>query len=181
MTRQTVTIHGTRFVMVEETRLRQLEALARKVEPQLPLLPPADARGNRPALEYIRSSIARDIIQERRTLGLSQARLAELAGIRQETLVPFGVGQTLADSADGGKDRCGATELCEKRGRRARPEPNGSPRNDFVPDGPGRPCLRRSNNADIMSFLCASRRNPNPSLLLVDSAHKCRHPRFPRS
>ena len=44
MTRQTVTIHGTRFVMVEETRLRQLEALARKVEPQLPLLPPADAR-----------------------------------------------------------------------------------------------------------------------------------------
>ncbi|MGO8749324.1 MAG: helix-turn-helix transcriptional regulator [Thermoguttaceae bacterium] len=86
MTRQTVTIHGTRFVMVEETRLRQLEALARKVEPQLPLLPPADARGNRPALEYIRSSIARDIIQERRALGLSQARLAELAGIRQETL-----------------------------------------------------------------------------------------------
>ena len=44
------------------------------------------ARGNRPALEYIRASIARDIIQERRALGLSQERLAELAGLRQETL-----------------------------------------------------------------------------------------------
>jgi ribosome-binding protein aMBF1 (putative translation factor) len=86
MTRQTVTIHGTRFVMVEETRLRQLEALARRVESQLPSLPPADDQGNRPALEYIRSSIARDIIKERRALGLSQQRLADLAGIRQETL-----------------------------------------------------------------------------------------------
>jgi ribosome-binding protein aMBF1 (putative translation factor) len=86
MTRQTVTIHGTRFVMVEETRLRQLEALARRAESQLPSLPPADDQGNRPALEYIRSSIAREIIKERRALGLSQQRLADLAGIRQETL-----------------------------------------------------------------------------------------------
>jgi predicted transcriptional regulator len=47
---------------------------------------PADAKGNRPALEYIRASIARDIIKERKALGLSQIHLAELAGLRQETL-----------------------------------------------------------------------------------------------
>jgi ribosome-binding protein aMBF1 (putative translation factor) len=86
MIRQTVTIRGKRFVMVEETRLRRLEKLAREAEAQLPPLPPADAKGNRPALEYIRSSIARDIVKERRALGLSQERLAELAGVRQETL-----------------------------------------------------------------------------------------------
>src|SRR5438105_4607618 len=72
--------------MVEESRLRHLEELARMAESKLPPQPPADAHGNRPALEYIRASIAREIIQERRTLGLSQERLAKLAGLRQETL-----------------------------------------------------------------------------------------------
>lgn len=87
MIRQTVTIqNGKRFVMVEESRLRRLEELAKIAESDLPPLPPADVQGNRPALEYIRASIARDIIQERRALGLSQERLAELAGLRQETL-----------------------------------------------------------------------------------------------
>ena len=60
MIRQTVTIRGKRFVMIEETRLRRLESLARKAETQLPPLPPADAKGNRPALDYIRASIAGD-------------------------------------------------------------------------------------------------------------------------
>ena len=87
MIRQTVTVrNGKRFVMVEESRLRRLEELARLAESELPPLPAADAKGNRPALEYIRASIARDIIQERRALGLSQERLAKFAGIRQETL-----------------------------------------------------------------------------------------------
>jgi ribosome-binding protein aMBF1 (putative translation factor) len=85
--RQTVTVvNGKRFVMVEESRLRRLEELARMAESELPPWPPADAQGHRPALEYIRASIARDIIIERRALGLSQERLAELAGLRQETL-----------------------------------------------------------------------------------------------
>ena len=52
----------------------------------MPPLPPADAKGNRPALEYIQVSIARDILKERRSLGLSQLQLADLAGLRQETL-----------------------------------------------------------------------------------------------
>jgi transcriptional regulator with XRE-family HTH domain len=38
------------------------------------------------ALAYSRASIARDIVRERKRLGLSQAELARRAGIRPETL-----------------------------------------------------------------------------------------------
>jgi transcriptional regulator with XRE-family HTH domain len=55
-------------------------------ERPLPPFPPSDAKGNRPALEYIQVTIARDIIKERRALGPSQLQLAKLAGLRQETL-----------------------------------------------------------------------------------------------
>lgn len=85
MIREAMMIHGKRCVAIEETELRRLERQAGRRAP-LPPLPPADAKGNRPALEYIQVSIARDIIKERQSLGLSQVRLAELAGIRQETL-----------------------------------------------------------------------------------------------
>jgi DNA-binding XRE family transcriptional regulator len=83
--REMMMIQGKRCVAIEERELRRLERLAGKDSP-LPPLPPADAKGNRPALEYIQVSIARDIIKERRSLGLTQLQLAELAGLRQETL-----------------------------------------------------------------------------------------------
>jgi DNA-binding XRE family transcriptional regulator len=83
--REKMMIQGKRCVAIEEGELRRLERLARKESP-LPALPPADEKGNRPALEYIQVSIARDIIEERRSLGLTQLQLAELAGLRQETL-----------------------------------------------------------------------------------------------
>ncbi|MGA2622081.1 MAG: helix-turn-helix transcriptional regulator [Thermoguttaceae bacterium] len=82
MIREALMINGKRCVAIEETELRRLERLAGRQPP----LPPADAKGNRPALEYIQVSIARDIIKERRSLGLTQVQLAELAGLRQETL-----------------------------------------------------------------------------------------------
>ena len=85
MIREAMIIRGKRCVAIEETELRRLEHLAGR-EPPLPPLPPADAKGNRPALEYIQVSIARDIVKERRALGLSQLQLAELAGLRQETV-----------------------------------------------------------------------------------------------
>ncbi len=85
MIREAMMIHGKRCVAIEEKELRRLERLANR-EPPLPSFPAADAKGNRPALEYIQASIARDIIKERRALGLSQLQLAELAGLRQETL-----------------------------------------------------------------------------------------------
>ena len=86
MIREILMIHGKRCVAIEEAELHRLERQAGKKESPLPPLPAADAKGNRPALEYIQVSIARDIIKERRSLGLSQLRLAELAGLRQETL-----------------------------------------------------------------------------------------------
>jgi ribosome-binding protein aMBF1 (putative translation factor) len=85
MIRETMLIRGKRCVAIEEAELRRLERAAGRESP-LPPLPPADAKGNRPALEYIQVSIARDIIRERRSLGLSQMQLAELAGLRQETV-----------------------------------------------------------------------------------------------
>ena len=50
-------------------------------------------RGNVPALEYVRASIARDIIRERRALGLTQEQLAKLSGVRQETICRLETGQ----------------------------------------------------------------------------------------
>jgi len=51
-----------------------------------PDFPPIDNDGTCEASPFVRASIARDIIRERRGLGLTQVQLAKLAGIRQETL-----------------------------------------------------------------------------------------------
>lgn len=51
-----------------------------------PALPRPDARGTFPAVQHIRASIAREVIRRRRAAGLSQTALAELAGVRQETI-----------------------------------------------------------------------------------------------
>jgi len=84
---QKMKIEGKRCVAIEETEFRRLERLAKRAEnPLLPSFPPADTKGNVPAFEYMQVSIARDIIKERRALGLSQLQLAEMAGLRQETL-----------------------------------------------------------------------------------------------
>lgn len=77
-TRPTVEIMGTRFVLIPEAELAALEGM--------PSLPPVFEDGSVEAQPYIRASIARGVIKERHELGLSQARLAELAGVRQETL-----------------------------------------------------------------------------------------------
>lgn len=87
MIRQVVTVQGKRFALVPPAELRRLERLAEiGAGSTLPPLPPADAEGNRPALAFARVSIARDIIQERMALGISQSELARLAGLRQETI-----------------------------------------------------------------------------------------------
>jgi ribosome-binding protein aMBF1 (putative translation factor) len=79
--------NGKRYVLVEPGELRRLEKLAAAAhDEELLALPPADADGNRPAVEYARISIARKIIEQRRALGLSQQELSALAGMRQETI-----------------------------------------------------------------------------------------------
>src|SRR5207302_9508537 len=77
------TINGKRMVVLEETEYIRLKEKADEWEP---LLPEPDANGNYPAREYMLASIARDIIRQRRRLGLTQAQLDRKAGIRPETL-----------------------------------------------------------------------------------------------
>jgi DNA-binding XRE family transcriptional regulator len=59
----------------------------------LPPWPEPDADGYVPAMEFVRVSIARDIIRERKALGLTQEQLAKLAGVRQETLCRLETGR----------------------------------------------------------------------------------------
>lgn len=80
MTRTTIEVMGTRFVLIPEAEFAAIE------EASLPSLPPVLPDGSCEALPFVRASIARDTIKERRALGLTQAQLAKLAGIRQETL-----------------------------------------------------------------------------------------------
>ena len=65
-------------------------------EGDLPALPKPDRRGRFPALQYARISLARDLIRERKGAGLSQQRLADLAGVRQETLSRIETGKHTA-------------------------------------------------------------------------------------
>lgn len=78
---QTVTLAGQRFVIVPEAEFRRMAGDAKTLP-----LPPRDARGNYPAAEALKVSIARSILRERRAAGLTQAELARRAGIRTETL-----------------------------------------------------------------------------------------------
>lgn len=92
MTVGTLTIRGRRFVVIPEDEYNkqlgesgQLAADAAD-EKGLPPFPPADAAGNRPAIEFSRVSLARKVIIGRRAAGWSQAELARHAGIRAETV-----------------------------------------------------------------------------------------------
>ena len=62
----------------------------------MPPLPKPDKHGRFPALEYARISLARDLIRDRTGVGLSQQRLADLAGVRQETLSRIETGKHTA-------------------------------------------------------------------------------------
>ena len=91
---QTLNLVGKEFVVLERSEYDRLRALEQESdEVVLPPLPRAKANGNRPALEFVRATIARDIIKDRMALGLSQQDLAKLAGIRQETLCRLETGK----------------------------------------------------------------------------------------
>jgi DNA-binding XRE family transcriptional regulator len=97
---QRIEVEGKRFVLLEEgeyERLcREAGAAADLDERDLPPLPKADARGHFPALEYARVSSARDLIRARKGVGLSQQQLANLAGMRQETISRLETGKFTA-------------------------------------------------------------------------------------
>jgi DNA-binding XRE family transcriptional regulator len=77
------TMNGKRVVVLEE---REFERLLQRADEWEPAMPEPDERGLYPARETMAVIQARDIIRARRKLGLSQAELARLAGIRVETL-----------------------------------------------------------------------------------------------
>jgi ribosome-binding protein aMBF1 (putative translation factor) len=56
------------------------------MEKGVPSLPPADADGNYPARATLNAMIARGIVKDRETVGLTQTELAAAAGIRVEVL-----------------------------------------------------------------------------------------------
>lgn len=83
-----VEIEGKRYVLVEESEFRRLER-RRRSEPSgegPPPLPEPDEQGYVPALDFARVSLARGIVRERKALRLTQQQLAELSGVRQETI-----------------------------------------------------------------------------------------------
>lgn len=94
---QTIEVGGERLVIMSEREYENLATAAgRTPRDRLPALPKRDRSGNVPAVEFSRAAIARDIIRERRALGLSQQELADLAGVRQETLSRIETGKHTA-------------------------------------------------------------------------------------
>lgn len=89
MVAQRVEIAGKRLVILEESdylRLRSSRSGTPAPDAELPALPPRNRAGRRPAAAFVLASIARDIVADRKSAGLTQQELAQRARIRQETL-----------------------------------------------------------------------------------------------
>src|SRR5580704_3454124 len=91
---KTLRKNGCEYVLVPRADYERLVMRAKAVK--LPPLPSPDADGNYPALEYVRATIARDIIRDRLAAGLTQRELARRAGIRVETLCRIETGKHTA-------------------------------------------------------------------------------------
>lgn len=87
---QHLNIDGKQYVLLPQSEYEVLCGCAGKAvaiaDDDLPGLPKPDKNGRFPAEEYARASLARDLIRSRRQASLSQQQLADMAGIRQETL-----------------------------------------------------------------------------------------------
>jgi DNA-binding XRE family transcriptional regulator len=88
MVTQTIEIAGKRLVILEESDYLRLCSRGRisALDPDIAPIPPRNKSGRRPAAAYILASIAREIVTDRKSAGLTQEALAKRAGIRQETL-----------------------------------------------------------------------------------------------
>lgn len=90
-THQTITIEGKAYVLLPRDEYERLTVLAKAAE--LHPLPEPDEKGNYPAVEYATASLARKIIRDRAAAGLTQRKLAELAGISFENLCRIETGK----------------------------------------------------------------------------------------
>ena len=112
---ETITRKGKKFILVPVDEYKRLTS------PGMPALPTADARGNRPAVEFARATIARGIIRDREAMGVSQIDLARRANIRPETLNRIEKGHTTPDTATLAKIDAALTAIA--RGGRVRSAP----------------------------------------------------------
>ena len=85
------TLNGKAYVILERDEYETLKGARR--EATLPPFPARDENGYYPAADAIRVSIARRLIQDRTKAGLTQKELANLAGIRVETLCRIETGK----------------------------------------------------------------------------------------
>lgn len=92
-----IRLDGREYVVLPREEYERLTGLAKVAE--LPSLPKADRRGNYPAVEYARASIARTVVRDRVQAGLTQRQLADLAGIRVETLCRIETGKHTASTS----------------------------------------------------------------------------------
>ncbi len=92
-----IQVDGRDYVLVPRDEYERLTKLAKVGE--MPSLPKADSAGNYPAVEYLRASIARNIVSDRVKAGLSQRELARVAGVRVETLCRIETGKHTASTA----------------------------------------------------------------------------------
>jgi len=87
---QRIEVGGERYVLLPEGEYDRLCSKAGEAVPlsddDLPPLPKPDRHGNFPAVEFATISLARDIIRDRRAAALTQQELANLVGVRQETI-----------------------------------------------------------------------------------------------
>ena len=93
---QRLELAGKRFVVLEEDeyeRLCEVAGEAVRDDDKLPPLPATNKHGRFPAIEYARASLARNLIRDRKSVGLTQHRLAELAGVRQEAIARLESGE----------------------------------------------------------------------------------------
>lgn len=88
---QTIVVDGKPYVLLPRDEYDKLTTLAKAAD--LPPLPPPDAEGNYPAVEYARASLARKIIRDRVAAGLTQRELAKRAGISFEHLCRIETGK----------------------------------------------------------------------------------------
>jgi len=90
-TQQTIVVDGKPYVLLPRDEYERLTTLAKAAD--LPPFPGPDAEGNYPAVEYARASLARKIIRDRVAAGLTQRKLAELAGVSFEHLCRLETGK----------------------------------------------------------------------------------------
>lgn len=92
---KTMELDGIRYVILRETAFELLCQRA-QIKQQIAA---AGEDPSQPGLELDRASLADKLVRRRRASGLSQAKLARLAGVRPETLNRIERGRTTPDFA----------------------------------------------------------------------------------